>query len=394
VREQYYDALASALQEIAPDRTLEIKAGPARPAADYDPDPAPTGQIPLPCTPAKDRWSHCAYTFERFVVGASNAFAYELAQGLVRGDDQIEALFLLAGTGLGKTHLGTAVAHAVKTRAPNLRVECLGAEKFVNEMIRAIQAQAMAAFQEKYQRADLLVLEEVHFVGGKERTQREVAGVLDCLMDHRCRVVMSSVLSPADIPNLRSSLKSRFHQAILAEVKPPDEETRGKIFRQRAQEAGFVVPEEVVDLLVEKTPDHDVRALEGMLKQLRARSDMLKEKLTPRIASEVLELYGARRSGSGMTLRKILDEVCRAYHLPAKDAQARGRQKIQALARGVYCFLCREHTQATLQDIGALINRNHATVIYAIERIGQRIQRDEGLRKQVMFLSERLNGKC
>ncbi len=391
IQERFLGELQEHLEELRPGWSIELTVGRGAPV-EYQPEGPSDSQLPLPCAPL-DRWARCEYTFERFVSGASNALAYEVAQGMVRGDSQLRALFLLAGPGLGKTHLGTAVAHAVKTRAPQLKVRCLGAEQFVGEMVRAIQARSIDAFQEKYQKADLLVLEEVHFVGGKDRTQREVAGVLDCLMDHRCRVVLSSVLPPGEIPNLRSSLKSRFHQAILAEVGSPDTEMREKILQQRAEEVGFVLPDDVLELLAGETEGRDVRSLEGVLAQIRARGEMLREKITPMLAREVLELYRDGGSDAGVTLRKVLEVVSKVYGVEPRDVQARGRQKPLSTARSVYCFLAREHTPASLKEIGALVNRSHGTVLYSIERVAQKSRRDAGLHKQLEFLSERLEGK-
>lgn len=329
------------------------------------------------------------FTFDRFVVGKCNEFAYSASKALAtNGAVPYASLFILAKTGLGKSHLSQAMAHAILQCEPTQRVYYITAEDFVNEMIFALRGNRIEEFKNKYRRAcDVLLLEEVHFLSGKEKTQLELGYTLDALADSRKRIIFTSSLLPKDIPNLTRELSSRLTSGIITTLEKPDYETRTNILQKKSSEQGMALSDEIVELLA-KDLTGDIRQMESALRCLKAKSELLKANIDKDLAREVLRCHlPSRRS---LTLEDIKKVVCQYFKVDPVMLESKSRKKIHAFPRNVYVYLCRQLTDLTVEEIGRSLNRNHSTILYASEVIEHKIKMDKKVKHQVDFLSQKL----
>ena len=329
------------------------------------------------------------FTFDRFVVGKCNEFAYSASKALaMNGSVPYPSLFILAKTGLGKSHLSQAMAHAILQSEPKQRVYYITAEDFVNEMIFALRTNRIEDFKNKYRRAcDVLLLEEVHFLSGKEKTQLELSHTLDALGDERKRIIFTSSLLPKDIPNLNKDLSSRLTSGIITMLEKPDYETRTKILERKSSEQGIVLSEEILDLLAKELTG-DIRQIESALRCLKAKSELMKAKIDKDLAREVLQCH--LPSQSSITLEDIKRVVCLYFKVDARMLESKSRKKIYAFPRNIYVYLCRQLTDLTVEEIAHSLNRNHSTILYASEVIEHKIKLDKRVKHQVDFLSQKL----
>ena len=329
------------------------------------------------------------FTFDRFVVGKCNEFAYSASKALaMNGSMPYSSLFILAKTGLGKSHLSQAMAHAILQAEPRLRVYYITAEDFVNEMIFALRANRIEEFKNKYRRAcDVLLLEEVHFLSGKEKTQLELGYTLDALADERKRIIFTSSLLPRDIPNLTKELSSRLTSGIITTLEKPDYDTRSKILQKKSSEQGMILSEEIIDLLAEELTG-DIRQIESALWCLSAKSELLKAKIDKDLAREVLQCH--LPSQRSITVEDIKKVVCQYFKVDPLMLESKSRKKVHAFPRNVFVYLCRQLTVLTVEEIGRSLNRNHSTILYASEVIEHKIKVNKKVKHQVDFLSQKL----
>jgi chromosomal replication initiator protein len=329
------------------------------------------------------------FTFDRFVVGKCNEFAYSASKALaMNGSMPYSSLFILAKTGLGKSHLSQAMAHSILQSEPKQRVYYITAEDFVNEMIFALRTNRIEEFKNKYRRAcDVLLLEEVHFLSGKEKTQLELSYTLDALGDERKRIIFTSSLLPRDIPNLTKELSSRLTSGIITTLEKPDYETRTRILQRKSSEQGMILSEEIMDLLAKELTG-DIRQIESALRCLKAKSELLKAKIDRDLAREVLQCH--LPSQSSITMEDIKRVVCQYFKVDAQMLESKSRKKIHAFPRNIYVYLCRQLTELTVEEIGRSLNRNHSTILYASEVIEHKIKVDKKVKHQVDFLSQKL----
>jgi len=352
-------------------------------------------QLTLPNMPAeikngRKRFNN-NFTFDRFVVGDCNKFAYAASKALATdGDWPCEPLFLFANTGLGKSHLTHAIGHAILERDPKVRAYYITAEDFVNEMIFALKNNRIEEFKNRYRRScDVLLLEEVHFLGGKEKTQIELGYTLDILANNHKKVIFTSSLLPKDIPNMAKELSSRLTSGIITTIEKPDYETRVKILEKKSSEQNLSLSEETIHLLA-KHLSRDVRQMESALRCLRAKSQLLNAKVTPDLAREVIKCHVSDQSG--ISIEDIKKIVCNYFQVDPETLQSKSRKKIYSYPRNLYVYLCRHHTGATLEEIGRSIDRNHSTVLYASEVIAHKLKVDSKVKNQVDFLTQKLKG--
>ncbi len=334
-----------------------------------------------------------AYTFDRFVVGQSNEFAFSASRAFSREHHpDYQTLMMLSATGLGKTHLSQAIGNAILEQSPGCRVLYMTAEDFTNEMIAALKARCIERFKEKYRRScDVLLLEEVHFLSGKEKTQVELGHTLDALAHARKKVIFTSALPPQDIPRLSTDLCSRLTAGLVTTIDKPDLDTRLKILTRKAAEFGIPLSDEVIQLLAERLRG-DVRRIESALKCLKAKRELLHANIDTDLAREVLACLTTPPERI-ITLQKVAALVCKYYKIDAEGLRSKSRKKIHALPRSIYIYLCRRHTEETLEAIAQSVNRTHSTALYASETIRRKIKTDPGVRKQVELLSKQLEGK-
>ncbi len=329
------------------------------------------------------------FTFERFVVGPCNEFAYSasraMAQDFAWG---YNTLLMLAGTGLGKSHLSQAMCHKILQCFPNKRVYYITAEDFTNEMISCLRGGRIDEFKKKYRQAcDVLLLEEVHFLSGKEKTQVELGHTLDALFNDKKKIIFTSSLPPKDIPSLSEDLSSRLTGGLVTTIESPDFETRVKIIRKKASEINLPLPEPVVELLAEKLTK-DVRQMESALNCLKAKSELLNERISQDLAKEALRYL--TNAGDLADMEGIKQLVCKYYKVSPQTLSSKSRKKIHTHPRNIFIYLCRTHTEETLESISRAVNRSHSTVLYAFETVEKKIRLEAKIRKEIEFLSRKI----
>lgn len=394
ITENYSDLIGQKLHEVGDGSyTFTLKVLPQKRQRPLHTASEVTPQLSLPNIPASNqsqaRILNKEFTFDRFVVGKCNEFAYSAAKALSHEASlPFDSLFMLSNTGLGKSHLSQATGHAIMEKNPNLRVYYVTAEDFVNEMIFALKNNRIDEFKNKYRRScDVLLLEEVHFLGGKEKTQLELAHTLDALLNSRKRLMFTSSLLPKDIPNMTKELSSRFTSGIITTLSKPDYQTRLKILEKKAFEHRLNLSEDIIHLLAKHLAG-DIRQMESALRCLKAKSELLKEKITLDLAKEVIKTHVTLQDSTGMESAKKL--VCQYYKIDPLILKSKSRKKIHAFPRNVYIYLCRNFTEMTVEEIGKSINRSHSTVVYAYETIEKKMKTDQKVKNQVNFLGDKL----
>lgn len=350
-------------------------------------------QLPLPQAKSTNllgrKWLNDDFTFDRFVVGNCNEFAYSASRAVALGDHwPYNHLYIFSSTGLGKSHLSQAIGHSVLEENRNRKVCYITAEDFVNEMIFALRNNRIDEFKNKYRRScDVLLLEEIHFLSGKEKTQLELGYTLDALANDRKKIIFTSSLLPKDIPNLSRELSSRLTSGVITTLEKPDFKTRIKIIAKKAQEQGLTLSEEIIHLL-SRHLTRDIRQMESALRCVKAKSDLLHATIDRDLVQEVVRCHvSAERA---ITMENVEKIVCTYFKVDPLLLRSKSRKKIHAFPRNVYVYLCRHHTEHTVEDIGQSINRKHSTVLYASEVIEHKIQIDGKVKNQVNFLEKKL----
>jgi chromosomal replication initiator protein len=361
-------------------RLLVNRALAARPAA--APPPAERAVAP---SPAPGR-----YTFETFVVGASNEVAYRAARAVVeRPGVRFNPLFVHGGVGLGKTHLLGAVAHALANQRNVGRIASLSAEQFVNEMIAGLRHDRMDHFRRRFRDIGTLIVDDVEFFGGKVRSQGEFLHTFNALYDGRKQIVLASDRPPHELPGIEDTLRSRFASGLLVDVRPPDPALRIALTERKAADAGIVLDPAVVRYLATHRCDN-VRQLEGAIARIDAFATLTGRAVTPALVREALAgCAPARREPP--SIERIVGEVCLHYRVTRAEIASPCRAARVAVPRQVAMYLCRRHTEVSLREIGAhLGGRDHSTVLHALAAIERRLARSAALRDAVAALESRL----
>ena len=348
----------------------------------------------LPMVPAViplNRMLHPRYTFEEYMVGESNILAESACKSMAAKDDAIgPCLYLTSGTGLGKSHLTQAVAHMVLRESPMTRLHYLSAQQFSREMVRDIQGHAMEQFKRKYHdNCDLLLMEDVHALTGKKKTQEELNLLLDYLLRSGKRVIFTANTSPNDL-NIDGELRSRMMSGLVATIHSPDIATRLRIAAGKARQHGLDLPPDFISYLGENILG-DVRQVESALIDLKARARLIGGLVTQKMLEEAVAAVAACRQAP-LQPQSVAELIGRQFGLSLVDLQSRSREKRIALPRQIAMYLCRKHTDCSLEEIGKQFKRNHATVIHAIKTINTKVARDASLAGQVGILSNKLQG--
>ncbi len=330
------------------------------------------------------------YTFEQFIVGSSNRLAHAASLAVAeRPAEAYNPLFLYGGVGLGKTHLLQAVAHFALTRQK--RVIYTTSESFTNDLINAIRSQSTEQFREKYRKTDFLLIDDIQFIAGKESTQEEFFHTFNALHSSGGQIVLSSDRPPKAITTLEDRLRSRFEWGLLADVQPPDLETRIAILRFKADAQGTQLPGDVMEFIARRAQSN-IRELEGALNKVIAFAKMTRQSLNVDLASLALQDIVSRRAE--LTVDQIILVVARFYNLDKEVLTGRGRTKEVAAARQMAMYLAREETDASLPQIGeALGGRDHTTVMHGWEKIASQIEQNDRLRREMLEIRERLYSK-
>ena len=330
------------------------------------------------------------YTFDNFVVGNNSDFAYSAALSMASAKKMHQnSLFLLSHTGMGKSHLSQAVGHHILSDRPRDRVYYITAEDFTNEMIGAIKNSSIDNFKNKYRtQCDVLLLEDIHFLSGKEKTQVELTMTLDYLFEANKKIIFSSCNSPADIPKLNDQLKSRLSSSLISRISSPCFRTRVRILQKKVREKGCNIPGKVVDYLAGELTEN-VRQLESGLNGVVDKATILNLPIDIKLAEGVIE--NMVRASSAITIDAIKKLVCQNYNVTAKDLVSSSRKQAIVRPRQVAMYLSRKFTDQPLNVIGRSFNRYHATAIHSINKVESGIRLKNELGKQAAILMKKLD---
>ena len=331
------------------------------------------------------------YTFENFVIGASNQFAHAACVAVAnQPGDNYNPLFIYGGVGLGKTHLVNAIGHHATAQRPGLKVAYLSSESFMNELIASLRHDKMDEFKRKFRNVDILILDDVQFIAGKERTQEEFFHTFNSLYESHKQIVITSDKFPKEIPGIEDRLRNRFEWGLIADIQPPDMETRVAILQKKAEVEAVQLPHDVAIFLASNI-DSNVRELEGSLTRLGAFASLTKATISVELAKDVLRntLNGAKRE---ITVENIQKTICDYFNIKIGDLKAKRRTQNIALPRQMAMYLCRKHTEASFPGIGDKFGgRDHSTVIHASKTIERKIKEDPQMQNAIEKIERNLN---
>ena len=320
------------------------------------------------------------YTFDTFVVGSGNRFAHAAALAVAEAPARAyNPLFIYGGVGLGKTHLLQAIGHRVLTHKQIARVMYVSSERFTNEMINAIRDDKMVEFRNRYRSVDVLLIDDIQFLAGKERTQEEFFHTFNTLHESGRQLIISSDRQPREIPTLEDRLRSRFEWGLIADIEPPDYETRIAILRKKAEIDAIAVPDEVTQYIAQRISSN-IRELEGALSRLRAHAEMQRTSISIDLAIEVLKEILPQARIRPVTIPGIQRAVAEFFGIRIEEMKAKRRTKGVAFPRQVAMYLSRELTDASLPRIGEEFGgRDHTTVMHACDRVKSALIHDSHL---------------
>jgi len=357
----------------------------------------PDRQLPLPnanINHSCGRLLRKDFTFDEFVVGNSNDFAYSAALSLAtKSDCHQNSLFLLSKTGMGKTHLSQAIGHHILSKSPTNSVYYITAEDFTNEMVNALRDNSINSFKEKYRRkCDVLLLEDVHFLSGKERTQVELSLTLDTLYDSGKKIIFTSCYLPTDIAKMNVQLKSRLSSAVISNIEPPNFGTRIRILQKKSKTNGVKLPDDVTNYLANELSE-DVRQLESGLVGVTAKSSLLGVPIDLNLAQSVVKNIAIQKKK--VTIDVIKKVVCKHYNIAENDIISRSRKRCFVKPRQIAIYLSRVYTDSPLEAIGKSFNRYHATALHSISTVERGLKGNTSdsavVKKQVEYLRKKLD---
>lgn len=330
------------------------------------------------------------YTFDTFVIGNSNRFAH--AASLAVAESPAKAynpLFIYGGVGLGKTHLMHAIGHFILENNPNLKVVYVSSEKFTNELINSIKDDKNVNFRNKYRNIDILLIDDIQFIAGKERTQEEFFHTFNDLYEANKQIIISSDRPPKEIPTLEDRLRSRFEWGLIADIQPPDFETRIAILKKKADIENLNISNDVMVYIANRIQSN-IRELEGALIRIVAYSSLTNKEVSVDLASEALKDIIANKTKQ-ITVELIQDVVASYFNLRPEDFKSKRRTRNVAFPRQIAMYLVRKLTDLSLPKIGDEFGgRDHTTVIHAYEKISSDLAKDEGLKDTLNELNKKL----
>ena len=372
-----FHAIRYAVEEIPSKKSTEnANAQPLQAQLDFD---------------SVDHQLNPRYTFDTFVVGSCNQFAHAAAQAVAETPATVyNPLFLYGGVGLGKTHLMQAVGHLVKRKWKTMRLAYVSSEHFTNEVINSLRYDRMVSFREKYRNVDILLMDDIEFIAGKERTQEEFFHTFNALYEAQKQVVMSSDCPPKEITGLEERLRSRFAWGLTADLQAPDLETRRAILAKKSESQNVILPDDVSDFVARKIKS-SVRDLEGALTRLIAYSSLTGADISLSMAQQVLKNLmdlDERR----ISIEHIQRTVCQEFNLSLSQLKAKNNSHAVAFPRQVAMYLTKELTPASLPQIGREFGgKHHTTVLHSIKKIAELRQSDRDLNRLLNKLCDSLH---
>ncbi len=332
------------------------------------------------------------YTFDSFVIGAGNRFAHAASLAVAEAPAKsYNPLFIYGGVGLGKTHLMHAIGHYIQEHNPEASVVYLSSEKFTNEFIHAIMDNKAVNFRNKYRNVDILLIDDIQFLAGKEQTQEEFFHTFNTLHEENKQIIISSDRPPKEIPTLEDRLRSRFEWGLITDITPPDLETRIAILSKKAKAEGLDIPNEVM-LYIANQIDTNIRELEGALIRVVAYSSLVNEDIDAALAADALKDIIPNRKPRAINVQMIQELVSEKYNIRLEDFAARKRTRSIAFPRQIAMYLSREMTDLSLPKIGEKFGgRDHTTVIHAFDKISEMIDSDSVLKSEIEEIKEQLS---
>ncbi len=329
------------------------------------------------------------YTFEKFVVGSCNQFAHAAAKATAETPGTTyNPLFIYGGVGLGKTHLMHAIGHSIKARSPHMRVAYITSERFMNELINAIRFNKTPAFRDKYRSIDVLLMDDVQFMAGKERTQEEFFHTFNTLHNSQKQIVVSSDCPPREIPTLEERLHSRFEWGLIADLEPPDLETKVAILKRKADMDGIHLDDDVAMYMAGKVKSN-VRELEGSLVRLVAISSMRGVPISKVLAQESMKNILDSARPMGLTMDRIARAVAAHYDLTVEEMKAKSNSRAIAMPRQVAMYLCKQLTRHSFPEIGREFGgKHHTTVMHSVEKIETMTKENRNFHREIEELTD------
>ena len=330
------------------------------------------------------------YTFDNFVVGKTNEFAYAAARKVAESRNiSFNPLFLYSGVGLGKTHLMHAIAWHIKQQDPTRNIVYLSAEKFMYKFVRALRYKDTTAFKEQFRSVDVLMVDDVQFMGGKDTTQEEFFYTFNSLIEEGRQIIISADKSPADLEGIESRLKSRLGCGLVADIHPTDFDLRMGILNNKAQQLGVDLPTKVAEFLAQKITSN-IRELEGALRRVVAHSQLLADKeitleMTQDVLKDMLRSYDKRT-----TIDEIQKKVAEHFNISVKEMQSSRRARTVARPRQIAMYLAKQLTSRSLPEIGRKFDRDHTTVMHAVRKVEELIVEDASLAESIEALRRTL----
>ncbi len=333
------------------------------------------------------------YTFDSFVVGDNNKFAYAAARAVSNAPGrEYNPLFIYGGVGLGKTHLLQATGNKVYEQFPNLIILYTQTEEFLNEMIKSIQEHSTGEFKKKYRGIDLLLMDDIHFLSGKERLQEEFFHTFNALFEAKKQIVITSDRPPKEIPDLEERLVSRFHWGLMVDLQPPDFETRLAILRAKTENDDIQLNDEILKYIASNVKSN-IRELEGCLIKLLAHASIYKTDIDLELTKRVLRDLITEKQ-QRITPEKILNIVSRFFNIPLEEIKGSGRLKSVVYARQIVIYLFRELTNLSLKEIGEnLGRRDHSTILYSYSKIKKLVRKNKEIKEDILKIKGEITGK-
>jgi chromosomal replication initiator protein len=382
IRERFGAQIRAMLNEVSPER-IQINF-----VIDANGGPEPLPQI----VPPKDELPAATFTrryrFDSFVVGSSNQLAYAASKSIAENPSgSFNPLFIYGGAGLGKTHLIQAIGQQIRELRPNLKIAYMSAETFVTEVITGIRYDKMQPFRDRYRSVDALLLDDIQFIAGKERTQEEFFHTFNALYEAQKQIVFTSDRPPKEIPTLEERLRSRFEWGLTADIQPPDLETKVAILRKKAEDKGMQIPQEVALFIAERVRSN-VRELEGHLNKITAYASLAGRVVDIDVAKEALKDILSKED-KPITPSEILRVVATHYGLKVADIKQKSNAKTIAFPRQVAMYLCKELTDKSYPEIGKLFgDKHHSTVMYSVQQIKKMLDADAQFARTVEALAK------
>lgn len=343
-------------------------------------------------TPTQSASPYDDYTFERFIVGSSNKFAHAAAYAVAqRPAAENNPLFIYGNSGLGKTHLMYAIANVLRRTHPEFRIIYVKGEDFTNELITAIQKADVQSFRNKYRVVDLLLLDDVQFIAGKERTQEEFFHTFNALYEAKKQIVLTSDRPPKEINTLEERMKTRFEWGLLADIQPPDFETRIAIIRDKAVKMNIELPDDVSNYIAENIQSN-IRQLEGAVKKIKAMHELMGERITVSLAENAIDALRTENPGLNPTPERIMEAVANYFYIPVEQMISKDRSKDVAYPRQMAMYMIRQELEYSFPDIAKIFKRDHTTVMHACNKIEEERKKSRQTEDVIKKLHNNIRG--